>query len=176
MTDFSPRLSELLSEHENLNFRLNEEQDFPWGHNIAGVWYSLTLWEDRFPKYYGFSSSKTSKQDLLEVLNALLGQHTRHQLLGVWTGEFTTHLFLLKTEIAIEEISYRQKLSARELAESSALHERNLERKKQERKDNKPQRITSSKPSAIDDFNDFGSLIRALQDEPDDEPIDEEII
>jgi hypothetical protein len=180
---------EILQEHKNINFRINEEQDFPWGHNISGVWYMLLLWEGRTLKHYGFSSSKMSKQELLEVLSVILEQGTPHLLLGIWTGEHTTHAFVLNSDTAIEEISWRQKLSGKELAESENLRERRLERKQIERKAQRSaQRQSPRKPQVRNenggdfsfggnldlggspDLDGFGSLIRGLnEDTPDEE-------
>jgi hypothetical protein len=164
-------IQEMLAEHENINFRFGKDtEDFPYGHNIAGVWYSLLIWEDGFPKYYGFSSSKTSKQELIETLKALLEQGTRHTLIGIWTGEWTTFLFVLDSDIAIEEIAWRQKLSAKELAESENLRERRLERKKAERETTRsPRKSTPKVTQDMSDFNDFEGLLRGLNDGLDEE-------
>jgi hypothetical protein len=164
MIDFSLQLSELLTQHENFNFRMGEEDIFPWGHNETGVWYALLVWEGIELNRYGFSSSKTSKGELIETLMLIKQENKKHFLVGVWTGEWTTHLHILNTDIALEEISWRQDMTAKQLAESEALRERRLAKKSLEPKVKLERPKPSSATSSFAPEIDFSELLRGLNE------------
>ncbi len=84
-------------------YRVGEEDAFPWDCTNKIVWYSLLIVEDGTLKKYGFTPSKSQKQCLLEVLQNLPVPNNA-ELLGVWTGSYSTHLFCLDINKAIEKL------------------------------------------------------------------------
>lgn len=95
------KFSELLGGHPGY-YREGAEQEFPWDRTDKGVWYALLVVEDGRIQRYGFTSAKGSKASLCGVLEKLGGDDA--VLLGVWTGEYSTHLFVLDTAIAMEKL------------------------------------------------------------------------
>ena len=85
-------------------FREHEEEAFPWSNTGRSVWYALFVVESGKIERYGFTSSKSNKASLLTVLNSL-SSADEATLLGVWTGQYNTHLFVLDRAIAVEKLS-----------------------------------------------------------------------
>lgn len=83
-------------------FREGEEQTFPWKSTDKSIWYALLVVEDGHIQRYGFTASKSSKAALLMALERSAKLDVL--LLGVWTGNYSTHLFVLKPSIAIEKL------------------------------------------------------------------------
>ncbi len=85
------------------HYRTGEEANFPWSSTDRSVWYSFLVVEDGKIVRYGFTSAKGSKTDLLECLQATKGQE--RTLLGVWTGQYSTHRFVLDPDKAIKVLA-----------------------------------------------------------------------
>lgn len=85
-------------------FREGEEEQFPWNLTDRSVWYALLVLESGKLERYGFTSSKSNKDQLCAALQELLTSDEA-TLLGIWTGEWSTHLFILDIKIAIEKLS-----------------------------------------------------------------------
>jgi len=81
-------------------FREGEDESFPWGRTDKAVWYALFVVEGGKIERYGYTASKTSKANLRAALTAL-SKDEEALLLGVWTGEYSTHLFVLSIPSAI---------------------------------------------------------------------------
>lgn len=85
-------------------FREGEEDSFPWDRTDRGVWYCLLVVEEGMIERYGFTSSKSNKAGLCRALSTLSGRRDA-LLLGVWTGQYRTDLFVLDIPKAIEKLS-----------------------------------------------------------------------
>lgn len=83
-------------------FRHEAEEEFPWS-QTRGVWYSLLVCENAKIEKYGFTSSKPQKENLKLALEEI-GHNDDAVLMGVWTGKYKTHLFILDIEIAIKKL------------------------------------------------------------------------
>ena len=81
-------------------FREGAEDEFPWGRTDKSVWYAILTVEDGRIERYGFTSSKSNKAGLCSALQQLTEQDEA-LLLGVWTGQYSTHLFVLDIPKAI---------------------------------------------------------------------------
>lgn len=84
-------------------FREGGEDEFPWDQTGKSVWYSLMVVEDGQIQRYGFTASKSGKSGLRSALEALEGAEAL--LLGVWTGQYSTHLFVLDIPKAVQKLS-----------------------------------------------------------------------
>jgi hypothetical protein len=84
-------------------FREGAEDKFPWDCTDRSVWYSLLVVEAGRIERYGFTSSKSNKTALRSTLEELT-REDEALLLGVWTGQYSTHLFILNNEKAIEKL------------------------------------------------------------------------
>lgn len=82
-------------------FREGEEESFPWDCTDRCVWYSLFVVEGNKIERYGFTSSQSNKQGLCDALNSLSNVESA-LLLGVWTGQYYTSLFVLPIPKAIK--------------------------------------------------------------------------
>ena len=80
-------------------FREKAENEFPWDRSDRSVWYSLLVVEAGRIERYGFTSSKSNKTALRSTLKELT-REDEALLLGVWTGQYSTHLFILNIEKA----------------------------------------------------------------------------
>lgn len=76
------------------HFRHGQEDDFPWASRERGIWYALLLAEPSGIEQYGFTSALAQKQRLLAALQHLKPSN-KALLLGVWTGNYRTDLFVL---------------------------------------------------------------------------------
>jgi hypothetical protein len=85
-------------------FRIGEEENFSWDDPSNSTWYALILHGDEGMRREGFTSSKGDKKKLLERLKSLSGKQN-HMLLGVWTGNHKTHLFVLDKKKSIKYLS-----------------------------------------------------------------------
>lgn len=86
-------------------FREDGEDAFPWHATERAVWYALITTENGAPVRHGFRASKSSKTNLLQALRAVSTAGRRAMLLGVWNGQYHTHLFDLRIDRAIEKLS-----------------------------------------------------------------------
>lgn len=77
--------------------------EFPWHSTDRSVWYALLVVEDGEIVRYGFTSSKSSKQALCDALESLAAEDEA-LLLGIWTGQWSTHLFVLEPATALEHL------------------------------------------------------------------------
>jgi hypothetical protein len=84
-------------------FRDNAEENFPWQESGRIVWYAIFLIEDSKIVHYGFTSSKSNKQGLLQALIKIRDVDSA-KLIGVWTGQYRTDLFDLNIEKAISKL------------------------------------------------------------------------
>jgi hypothetical protein len=87
-------------------FRTGEVMSFPWDASGRAVWFALFVVENGKIMRYGFTASKSSKRNLIHALRVLIeSQETDALLLGVWTGQYSTHLFVLDISKAIDHLS-----------------------------------------------------------------------
>jgi hypothetical protein len=84
-------------------FREGDENGFPWDRTDKGVWYSLLMIEAGRIERYGFTASKSNKAGLCSALESLTAADEA-LLLGIWTGEYSTHLFVLDIPKAIPRL------------------------------------------------------------------------
>ena len=82
-------------------FREGCEEEFPWDNTGKTVWYALLNVEGTEVQRYGFTSAVSQKRELIKALKKVKNKG-KAILLGVWTGNFSTHLFILNKEKAIE--------------------------------------------------------------------------
>lgn len=80
----------------------NQESQFPWD-ATNGIWYSLITCEDGKIVKYGFTAAKGSKRKLCEALKNI-DIVDDAVLLGVWNGQWKTHLFVLDIEKSINHL------------------------------------------------------------------------
>lgn len=80
----------------------NAEDTFPWD-GTRGIWYSLLVCEEGKIEKYGFTSAKYQKENLRLALMEI-DPNDDAILMGVWTGQYNTHLFILDIEIAIKKL------------------------------------------------------------------------
>ena len=85
-------------------YRENQEKDFPWHATGKAVWYSLSVCENGKIVNYGFTSAKGQKENLILALTETKDD-AGAMLFGIWTGSYSTHLFILDIEKAIEHLS-----------------------------------------------------------------------
>jgi hypothetical protein len=84
--------------------------DFPWHSTDRSVWYALFVIEKGTIVRYGFNSSKANKKELCNALGALTVED-EILLLGIWTGEYRTHLFILEPAMALEYLEGDKKFA-----------------------------------------------------------------
>jgi hypothetical protein len=96
----------LLDEFQSLvpgYFREGEEERFPWS-ATNGVWYALLCVEDGKLVRYGFTSAKGQKAHLMLALRAI-PKGSESLLLGIWPGQWGTHLFVLDSQAAKRKLA-----------------------------------------------------------------------
>lgn len=91
------------------HFRVGEEASFPWHDTDGGIWYALLVVEDGKIRRYGFTSAIDSKEALCDALEAL-SPGDEALLLGIWTGQYRTDVFVLEPEEARDFIRGPKKL------------------------------------------------------------------
>ena len=91
------------------NFRVGEEASFPWHSTDRGIWYALLVVEAGKICRYGFTSATASKEALCDAIGAL-SPRDEALLLGVWTGQHRTDLFVLECKAAYDYIRGSKKL------------------------------------------------------------------
>jgi hypothetical protein len=103
-----------LDENTSGWYRLGEEEQFPWGLTTAVVWYALLLPTLDGPglviKRVGYKSTTFQKEKLAKDI--LLEENKNALLLGVWNGQYSTHLFVLDKNIAalkLQEVVERER-------------------------------------------------------------------
>ena len=84
-------------------FREGEEDEFPWNRTDRKVWYSLFTVEEGRIQHYGFTPSKSNKAALCSILQQLT-LNDQSLLLGIWNGDYSTHLFILDLQKAINKL------------------------------------------------------------------------
>jgi hypothetical protein len=84
-------------------FRHNQEDGFPWDSNGSGIWFGVLTLESEVVRYYWFTSAKSQKESLLELLKKVSDIHFL-ALVGVWHGEWRTDLFVLDRGIAVKKL------------------------------------------------------------------------
>ena len=96
-------LSEFLSSTPGY-FRAGEEDNFPWESTSKIVWYALLNVEETEIERYGFTSALSQKSELLKALKKVKSK-SKAMLLGIWTGNHRTDLFVLDKQKAIEHLN-----------------------------------------------------------------------
>jgi hypothetical protein len=91
------------------HFRVGEEASFPWHDTDRGIWYALLVVEDGRIRRYGFTSASDGKEALCDALDAL-SPGDEALLLGIWTGQYRTDLFVLEPAAARDFIRGSKKL------------------------------------------------------------------
>ncbi|MEY2167538.1 hypothetical protein [Rhodanobacter sp. FW106-PBR-LB-2-19] len=85
------------------HFQYGREADFPWSSRDRSVWYALLVTEPTGIERYGFTSAVAQKQKLLAALQHLRPS-SKALLLGVWTGNYRTDLFVLDIQQTKERL------------------------------------------------------------------------
>ncbi len=85
-------------------FRDNAEEEFPWHETGRAVWYALFVVENGRIERYGFTPSKSNKRGLIQALESVCDNESA-KLIGVWCGQYVTHLFDLNIEKAISKLT-----------------------------------------------------------------------
>ena len=85
-------------------FRMKEEEQFPWDATDRKVWYAIFVVDGGKISREGYTAAKTNKISLAARLEILLSEKTEHVLIGVWSGNYSTHLFVLNSRIAIKKL------------------------------------------------------------------------
>lgn len=85
-------------------WREGGEEEFRWSATGGSVWYALLVVEDGRIQRYGFTSAASQKAELAAALRAI-PSGTEALLLGVWTGEHKTSLFVLDRAKAVAKLS-----------------------------------------------------------------------
>jgi len=75
-----------------------------WENTSKTTWYSLLVVENSKIEKYGFTAAKGQKRQLLLALEAIENKEEA-MLLGIWTGNYSTNLFVLDIDIAIKKLS-----------------------------------------------------------------------
>lgn len=83
-------------------FRRGAEAEFPWDAR-SGAWYILLSETSRGVELRGFRSTVGDKVDLVHALRRR--KYRRARLLGIWTGKWESHLFILNTRKAERRLS-----------------------------------------------------------------------
>ena len=83
-------------------FRVGEEDEFPWQSREKSVWYALFVIENGEIKTYGATPAISQKRELITKLKEVNPKEAL--LIGVWTGQHSTHLFKLDIPTAIEKL------------------------------------------------------------------------
>lgn len=82
-------------------FTIGEEEHFFWECKERLVWYSLTLYKG--DKVFKFGYRSSDKPELVRDLENLPKDCTA-ELIGIWTGNYYTKLFLLDIDIAVQKL------------------------------------------------------------------------
>ena len=85
-------------------FRIKEEDQFPWDMTERKVWYAVFVVEGEKITRLGYTAARTNKINLADRLEILIQEKTEHVLIGVWSGNYSTHLFVLDSKIAIKKL------------------------------------------------------------------------
>jgi hypothetical protein len=95
-----------LYRHTNVHgyFREGAEAEFPWSDTSKAVWYAVLTVEDGRIRRYGFTAATGQKAALRNLLLNLKDTGIEAILLGVWTGGYSTSLFILDFDIAIARL------------------------------------------------------------------------
>ena len=83
----------------------NGEDSFPWAETGRSVWYLLIVVERGETLFYGFTSSRSQKENLVMSLSLIKPGEISSKLLGVWHGKHYTKLFDLNIEIARRKLA-----------------------------------------------------------------------
>ena len=83
-------------------WQAGQENKFPWA-STKGVWYALLVVVDGRVERYGFTASGEQKAMLRAALLAI-PEGFESLLIGVWTGQFRTDLFVLERTQAIRHL------------------------------------------------------------------------
>jgi hypothetical protein len=83
-------------------FRHGAEDEFPWSSTAKSVWYAVVTVENGRIHSYGFTAARSQRAKLRELLQTR--GETEAMLLGVWTGQYGTHLFVLDIDIALKRL------------------------------------------------------------------------
>lgn len=78
-------------------FQIGRESDFPFWSTDKITWYFTT---DITGKMRGYTPSKTNKKILIDILK----NESDISLFGVWTGKYSTSIFLLDSKLSIKKL------------------------------------------------------------------------
>jgi hypothetical protein len=79
--------------------RSGKEETFPWSKTDRKIWFAI-VWGDL--SMNGWTSSKASKRELSSRLKQLISEGSKFKLIGIWTGNYYSSLFILDPAIAIK--------------------------------------------------------------------------
>jgi hypothetical protein len=82
-------------------FRDAETRFFPFCRIDKGIWYFI-LCDNEITEY---KSTRTDRKSLIPFLKSLISNKKNFKVFGVWTGQWSTDIFVLDASIAIEELS-----------------------------------------------------------------------
>ena len=87
-------------------FRSDETLEFPFASTDRKVWYGIIECEEdvRIFTETSFTSSKSGKTNLINIVKQLINQERSFVLIGIWQGEWKTDIFVLEPTIAISMI------------------------------------------------------------------------
>ena len=83
-------------------FRHSSGENFPWTLKGKSVWFALQTVEEGKIQSYGFTTAIGQRANLRALLQSLGG--TEAVLMGVWTGAWCTHLFILDIQVAMARL------------------------------------------------------------------------
>jgi hypothetical protein len=84
-------------------FRRGETREFPVDSIDRAVWYGTIEYsqEAGFTEKH-YTSSKSGKADLLEMIRGLISDGQEFEVIGVWQGKWKTDLFILDSAVLVE--------------------------------------------------------------------------
>jgi len=106
MSEPAEKLSDILAGH--VGSSRTDCGDFPWDCIDTSVWYAFLVVENGKIARYGFTSSRSSKEQLCNALKSV-SINDEVLLLGVWTGKYSTHLFVIDPAVALEQLRHQTK-------------------------------------------------------------------
>ena len=87
-----------------MTFRYNETKEFPTDRTDREIWYGMI--RDINGKYETteFTSSKSSKEQLIVWIEQLKDSKERYLLIGIWKGNYKTDLFILDPDALLKKL------------------------------------------------------------------------
>jgi len=75
-------------------FQIGRDNEFPWNSTQKVTWYFT---KDKLGEIIGYTPSKTNKKIMIDILKG----DPSTTLFGVWTGNYSTSIFVFDSKIAI---------------------------------------------------------------------------